>query len=157
MTEISDLSPNELRLQDSDIVYRLLRGAEGGVRDSHFELSSADRIAKQVTLSVWSIARTKPNEALSFIPSQSSSPTHYCELKVFEVRSMTISSLPLSNPLDVVWVPLVGDQRAGASGHAGISGLLKPPGMEKLLYKQLRWKLADLANLRLLLISKGMG
>ena len=106
---ISDLRPNEIKLQASDIVYRLLKGAEGGVRDSPFELSPVDRLAKQVTLSVWSIAHAKPNEALSFIPDQSSLPTHYCELKVYDIRGLAISSLPLSNPLEVVWVPLPGD------------------------------------------------
>jgi hypothetical protein len=85
--------------------------------------------------------------------------SRYCLFNVDEVRALQLHPDVPEPPLDVVWDPLTiagteeQDTRPGAEGHAGITGLLRPPGMEKLLYKNLRSQLADLANRNLRTLS----
>jgi hypothetical protein len=72
-------------------------------------------------------------------------------LPVDSIRAINVPASP-QVALDVVWSKLfqegteLPDPRPGAGGHAGIMGLLRPPGMEKSIYKTLRVRFADLAN-----------
>lgn len=134
--------------------------------DVEFELSSKDKQSIPPHLSVWVESFTTPEQAYSFIQENTpNSPRRLIlRLKVDEIRKI-VASLGngniYPNLLDVIWVhlfknssgKLIRDRRPGAEGHSGITGLdeKSPPegltkGQAKLLRKDLRSKLAELAS-----------
>lgn len=120
-----------------------------------FELSSLDKKSVPPHLSVWVDALTTPKQAYSFLPENS--PCRLVlRLNVEKVRKLVGGSDEKlhSSLLDVVWVHLIQnvdgeqirDRRPGAEGHAGIIGLDDKSVSNKLLRKDLRSKLAELAS-----------
>lgn len=133
-----------------ETVVRLLQGSlESLATAGDFELSSQDKETALQSLSVWAERLTTPQQALEFMGDKKELYSLYCSLLVEDVRSTILETEPPKMPLDVVWDNLAGENRSGAEGHAGIVGLLRPPGIPKLLYKDLRSRLADLANRKL--------
>ena len=140
-------------LSTSEVVFRLLKASKDGVAvEAHFALSEEDKQAKLPALSVWAVRLTTPEQARHFFAVEKQADYALCALlNVEDVRTLGIPELP--HPvLEVVWDTLyeegitLPDTRPGAKGHAGITGLVKPPGMERRIYKKLRTRLADLAN-----------
>lgn len=130
----------------SENVIRLLKPLRDGmVTDADFTLSPADEGSPLQSLSVWAESQTTPTQALVFI-GKPETYSLYAILNVGDIRALTIETEPPQTVLDVVWDKLENESRAGAEGHAGITGLLRPAGIPKLLYKELRRKLADLAR-----------
>lgn len=134
-------------------VLRLLKASKDSrVTDAAFELTTQDKASPLQSLSVWVTQLTNPEQAREFMEENKETYSLYCLLDVNAIRTLRLSPDSSVMPLDVVWDPLTlpdseeRDPRPGAEGHAGITGLIRPPGMEKMLYKRLRVQLADLAN-----------
>lgn len=121
-----------------------------------FALSSQDRESTPPCLSVWVDALTTPEQACSFLPKNSPRKL-VLRLKIEEIlkiegRSRDGEIHP--NLLNIIWVHLMQDvngkrvraHRPGAEGHAGITGLDERSVPDKLLRKDLRSKLAELAS-----------
>jgi len=108
-----------------------------------FEMSSADKEGTPPHLSVWVEGCTTPSEAYAFLRPYSPNKI-ICWLNVDDVRSISckIDDKVYQNLLDVLWIN-ISNLRAGAQGHSGITGLDQNL---KLLRKDLRFKLAELAN-----------
>jgi hypothetical protein len=123
-----------------------------------FALSSTDRKSLPPHLSVWAEYLTTPEQAYSFLPSNSSSRLAF-RLNVGDICSI-VGSLDqerkFPNLLNVIWIFLAErdrQNRPGAEGHAGITGLCQgsmPVDLlereSKKLRKDLRSKLAELAS-----------
>lgn len=120
-----------------------------------FELSSADRESPHPRLSVWAERLTTPEQAWRLMDAK---PT--CQL-VLRLNTDDIRRLrpepdsPEVPHLDVVWEPLfaagqhgsrIPEPRAGAEGHAGITGLARGGAVNRLHAKSLRRQLALLAR-----------
>ncbi|MGG6295235.1 hypothetical protein ACQ4M4_12670 [Leptolyngbya sp. AN02str] len=134
--------------------------------DAAFQLSSSDEKALPPSLSVWAESLTTPKQAYGFLVENS--PSSRCRLvlrlKVEDVRNIKGVAGPekvYPGILNVIWDYLfldpetknVRDERPGANGHAGITGLDEKTtseglskGQAKILRKDLRSKLADLAS-----------
>lgn len=119
-----------------------------------FALSPSDRESVPPHLSVWAENLTTPQQAYSFLP-QNSPRRLVLRLKTEEIRKIQGRSTDGTiqpNLLNVIWVSLnqngqqSRDRRPGAEGHAGITGLDDKSGSSKLLRKDLRSKLAELAS-----------
>jgi hypothetical protein len=113
-----------------------------------FELSSQDKASVPPHLSVWVDTLTTPDQAYKFLPL--GSPLRLVlRLKVKEVRSIVGHSKDrgkVPNLLDVIWVHLEDNTFPGYEGHAGITGLDKQLVADKILRKDLRFQLAELAE-----------
>ena len=133
--------------------------------DEEFTLSTLDKKSVPPHLSVWVESQTKPEQAYCFLTENApNSPRKLVlRLPVQEIRDLVGCSgqgTIHSQILDVIWVFLfensekrVSDRRPGADGHSGITGLDEnsaPSGLTKtqakLLHKDLRSKLADIAS-----------
>ena len=156
MTNFLEPAETGTPLPAGEIVFRLLKASKDGMAlETHFALSEEDKNASLPALSIWPLRLTTPEQARSFLSEdKQGSYRLYALLSVDQVRELTASDL--TDPvLNVVWDRLyeagtnLPDSRPGTQGHAGITGLVKPPGMEKVVYKKLRTRLADLANLNL--------
>ncbi len=139
-------------LPDEEVVLRLCKASKDGrALETHFSLTDKDKEHPLCSLSVWVESLTSPSQAREFMGTNKLAYEIYCRLSVVKVRVLTTPGLE-KPVLDVVWDMLYNDEgtardpRPGAAGHSGITGLLKPPGMEKQIYKTLRTRLADLAN-----------
>lgn len=133
-------------LPESIAVLRLTSPSlNGRVSELAFELSSADKESNPPSLSVWVRENTTPEQAFALLGANPKY-THYFLLSVNDVRLVRPEPENDTVPsLDVIWVPL--DSKApGAEGHAGLTGLNRPPGLPKDLYHSLRRQLPDLAN-----------
>ncbi len=160
MTEQLQAGETGVPLPEGEIVFRLIKASKDGYAlETHFSLTSADEENSLKAISVWAETRTTPEQARVFMGERTLSYEVFCRLNVDRVRELTLSELARP-PLDVVWDTLfqdginIPDARPGASGHSGITGLARPPGMPKIVYKQLRTQLADLANEDLNLLSE---
>lgn len=132
----------------SDIqVFRLAQlSLDGKVSSQAFYPSTEDIKSSTESITVWVTTLTTPLQAKAFMGTNPEKYTHVYTFIVNEIRNLRpIPDNPKAPSLDVVWVPLA-EKLSGASGHAGITGLVKPPGLEKTLYKSFRSQLADLAN-----------
>jgi hypothetical protein len=122
-----------------------------------FELSSLDKKSIPPHLSVWVDVLTTPEQAYSFLPKDS--PCRLViRLKVAEIcQTVGCSSDGTEHPglLAVIWVHRMintpngqpsRDFRPGALGHAGITGLDEQSVSNKILRKDLRAQLAELAS-----------
>jgi hypothetical protein len=118
-----------------------------------FELSTDDKKGTPPHLSVWVEEYTIPSEAYAFL-GLGSPKKIICWLNVNDIRriSSDVEGQVYNNLLDVLWVNIENSQ-AGAKGHAGIIGMddeSLPKGLtnrqEKNLRKDLRFKLAEIAN-----------
>jgi hypothetical protein len=134
-----------------------------------FALSSEDKKSVPPHLSVWVDSLTTPEQAYSFL-GENSSRKLVLRLQVEEIRRTegNCGETSYSGLLDVIWVHLfqsidgrsVKDSRPGADGHSGIIGIDEgsaPTGLsknqKKLLRKDLRSKLADIASKDCFLIT----
>lgn len=144
------------RLPDGENVLRFIRGSKDNrASEVAFILSAKDEAAELKSLSVWAEHITTPEQALAFMEANREAYPLYAVLSVAAIRQLRPEpDSPAVPHLDVVWDPLTDevtglpDARPGAEGHAGITGLVRPTGLPnaKLLYRSLRYKLADLAN-----------
>lgn len=148
---------NKERLPDSENVIRLLKKTtnEGKISPDEFELSTLDKVSEIQSLSVWAERLTSPEQAREFMGAKKEVYMLFCSLGVGQIRKLRPApDNEKIGPLDVVWDLLtvtheeieVPDTRSGAAGHAGITGLLRPPGLPKPDFFSLRSQLADLAN-----------
>lgn len=148
----SMLTGNHLDPVDSHLyVFRLARPSKDfeekksrmAISFEPFEMSSADKAGTPPHLSIWVEGCTTPLEAYAFLKPDSPNKI-ICWLNVGDVRSISckIDQKVYHNLLDVLWIN-ISDLRAGAQGHSGITGLDQNL---KLLRKDLRFKLAELAN-----------
>ena len=108
----------------------------------HLELSERDKARPLPLLSVFEGTRTtvRQAEAIRGVAAESAA----FGLRIEEVRAIEVAGLPrlrvLRDPLDPPECDL-----PGAEGHCGIAGLYRQPTEPKLLYKELRVRLADLS------------
>lgn len=151
-------------LPPGETVFRLVRESKDyretrKVSPESFTLSQADKVAELKVLSVWVDHLTTPQQAREFMESDKQSYRLVARFNVDQVRVLRPSpDSPRVPYLDVVWDRLMIDQdgekvpdtRLGAEGHAGITGLIRPEGVERIYYKSLRSKLADLATVDVL-------
>lgn len=128
-------------------VFRLARpeSSTGEPTYTAFELSTEDRVQEPPKLSVWLDALTQPEQAREVIPHPQSY-TFALYLKTDTVRTIH-QRLPgppqMITPLDVVWDPLptppqYSHRPRWLDGHCGVTGLLRPPQIERKVYKTLR-------------------
>ncbi len=114
-----------------------------------FKLSTKDKEGDPPHLSVWVNALTTPEQAYVFLETKHLQ-TLVLQLEVYEIRAIVgHSGKNMMHPglLDVLWVHLASqDGVLGFRGHAGITGLDKQSSPEKLLRKDLRAQLAELAS-----------
>ncbi len=129
-------------LSSGEAVYRMLKLNSGNKAEAtDFDLSSQENADVPPLLSVWAESVVTPITMRSE-RGDSSRFSHYASLNVDDIRGVCRSETDLSNYcLDVVW-DIIGFR----DGHAGISGLMRPPNIERCIFKKLRVKLADLAN-----------
>jgi hypothetical protein len=161
---------NLMPVADSAAVLRLVKptiDAQGSLQVSAiqlnhaFELSSQDKLGTPPHLSVWVEAFTSPQQAYTFL--EANSPRKLIlRLKTAQIRQIVAvaDGQQYPNLLDVLFV-LIAEQKPGAVGHAGITGLddeavkgyLAERGVVGLtsrqiknLRKDLRAQLAELAS-----------
>lgn len=143
-------------LPNGELVIRLVTKItnDGNVSPEEFELSTEDKQYSPPLLSVWASRLTTAEQARGFL-TNSDACKSFSTLNVDGIRSLRPETdVAKVKALDVVWDPrtviLDGneclDTSPGADGHAGILGLLRPPGLSKLHYRSLRFKLAELAT-----------
>lgn len=103
-------------------------------------------------MSVWVNALTTPEQAYAFLGTKHLQ-TLVLQLEVDEIRAIVChSGKNMIHRLDVLWVHLANqdgegqDLPLGFRGHAGITGLDNQSSPEKLLRKNLRAQLAELAS-----------
>jgi hypothetical protein len=113
----------------------------------HFELSENDkahaaRTGQPPRLSVFDAERTTVEQAQAIWGMEKESAAF--GLQVREIRAVHVAGLA---PLRVVRDPLAPPlgTKPGADGHCGIEGLARSPGEAKVLYRELRVRLADLS------------
>ncbi|MBD1929793.1 hypothetical protein H6F74_26685 [Trichocoleus sp. FACHB-90] len=129
-----------------------------------FLLSTGDKNSTPPHLSVWVESCTTPAQAYRFLQENSPNSERklVLRLRVDEIRMLAVmvNNVEYKTLLDVLWVHLfedsirnIKDQRPGAEGHAGITGLDEksaPKGLTngeaKNLRKSLRSQLAELAS-----------
>ena len=117
-----------------------------------FNLSTKDKEGDPPHLSVWVNALTTPEQAYAFLGTKHLQ-TLVLQLEVDEIRAIVChSGKNMIHRLDVLWVHLANqdgegqDLPLGFRGHAGITGLDNQSSPEKLLRKNLRAQLAELAS-----------
>ncbi|MFN8495730.1 MAG: hypothetical protein U0350_49520 [Caldilineaceae bacterium] len=115
--------------------------------ETHFSLSTEDEKSELQSLTVWIKQLTSAITARELMGETKSAYGVVLYLNVDDVRAIRVSEDFLTAPLNVVWEP---DDRLGAEGHAGIIGLMRPPGGERLKYKALRARLAQIATVEFL-------
>lgn len=138
---------------ESGVVFRLAKVKEDFPPDSprlksiHLELSTRDRLQAERTgraplLSVFDLGRCTVGQARTIHGGDSESLAYGFEvIAVRTIRLEGVSTLRvLRDPLDPPDFDL-----PGADGHCGIEGLERPPGAPKMLYRELRTRLADLS------------
>jgi len=108
-----------------------------------FRLSSEDEKSVPPHLSAWVEEYTTPLQAYSFLKPDSPRKIIYW-LNAGDIRNiyLEINKQKCQDLLDVLWINIA-ESRLGAEGHAGITGLNQK---DKLLRKDLRFKLAEIAN-----------
>jgi hypothetical protein len=111
--------------------------------ESAFILSTDDENSELKALSVWAKDLTPAEKARELMGEKRAAYRLILHLNVDEVRAIRISKDFPVTPLEVVWDT---DSRPGAEGHAGITGLLRPPSGERKLYKALRVKLTQIVT-----------
>src|SRR5258706_6104253 len=114
-----------------------------------FALSDEDKRSDSRTLSVWANDLISPVRARRFLGDRASVYRQAYYLDVDDIRRVHLRQeidLP-DYPLDVIWEP---HDDPDAQGHAGITGLMRPPDLpeSKKKYKRLRIKLAELARVQ---------
>jgi hypothetical protein len=127
----------------------------GKVNEAVFELSTEDKNERNPRLSVWASGLTTERQAWVLTGSKPKLEL-VVRLNVDEVRALRPSAdAPQTPTLDVQWAPLemsdadgkpIPDTRAGAEGHAGVSGLHREPGESRLRTKSLRHELTKIAK-----------
>jgi hypothetical protein len=135
------------------VVFRLARVTDDFPSDApqlksvHLELSSRDRLHAEKTgrpplLSVFDVERCTIAQARTIWGGDAESSAFGFEVN--EIRTLGVEGLP---PLKVVRDPLdpPESELPGAEGHCGIAGLERRPGSPKMLYRELRTRLADLS------------
>jgi hypothetical protein len=136
-------------LQGSCTVVRLAKPTSDGAvaLPIHFELSSEDKASKLKSISVWEESLTSAAVARTLMNDTDNAYTLGLSMSVYAIRDLldVIEEPPMRKviSLDVVWDR---DCRAGAEGHAGITGLHREPGHPKLQYKMMRSNLAAIAR-----------
>lgn len=135
------------------VVFRLARVTDDFPPDSpklksvHLELSSRDRLHAERTgrpalISVFDVERCTVAQARTIWSVDVESSAFGFEVE--RIRKLPVEGVP---PLKVVRDPLdpPESQLPGAEGHCGIEGLEWPAGAPKMLYRELRTRLADLS------------
>lgn len=139
---------------ESGVVFRLAKVKEDFPPDSpklksiHLELSTRDRLHAERTahpplLSVFDVERCTVGQARTIHGGDTESLAFGFE--VVAVRKVRIEEGVLT--LRVLRDPLEppDSDLPGAEGHCGIEGLERPLGVPKMLYRELRTRLADLS------------
>ena len=145
--EPSEKDSTSVFLPQGEDVFRFLKNfsSDNMVSASEFELSTEDKSSLSKSLSVWAISKASPMNTIKYLGEFSASYQYYFLLSVDDIRSIISSETEIqTRPLDVIWEP----HESGAPGHAGITGLNRPPNVSKIVYRSIRISLADLANLR---------
>ena len=148
-TSTSQIVQGETLPEEED-VFRLLKASKDGrAIETHFTLSEKDKVGERPLLSVWAIRFTTPQQAIEFIEEEKrGSYQLYAIMNVGKIRAFRPEpdASDITPYLDVIGDPLK-DNRPGADGHCGITGL-KRQGLEfnSKRYKSLRYQLTDLAN-----------
>lgn len=135
------------------VVFRLARVTDDFPPDApklksvHLELSSRDRFHAERTgrpalLSVFGVERCTVAQARTIWGTGGESSAFG-----FEVEGVLTLRVEGVSPLKVVRDPLdpTESEFPGAEGHCGVAGLERPPGAPKMLYRELRTRLADLS------------
>lgn len=114
-----------------------------------FAPSSQDEASPLQSVSVFVERLTMPEQAAMFVAPRY---TLALRLSVDAIRALRPEpDVPEVPSLDVVWEVLTNadgspDTRPGASGHAGITGLVRPNAIRRSVYRSYRLQLADLAQ-----------
>ena len=118
-----------------------------------FLLSERDKSLSFPKLSVFVQGLTTEAQACALIGDGT---THrlVARLSVAAIRAISLNT----HALEVVWDTAVlpngtPDTRPGSEGHAGITGLKRPPQMEKRLFKTLQTRLADAVGANYVIIA----
>lgn len=148
---------NGSRLPPEEIILRLARvpkdfESTGKASPAAFELSSGDESSVLQLLSVYARRLTTPNQARVLMDEKMAEYRLALFMKTECVRSVRPNPDSHEVPyLDAIWIVKLieidgefhPDNRAGADGHAGISGLKIPEGLPRLHYKSLRAQLVE--------------
>jgi hypothetical protein len=134
------------------IVLRLAKLSKDAIEsrranETHFSLSTDDEESGLQSLTVWARLLTSAIKARELMGDHKASYRLALYLSVDEIRAVRVSADFPVFPLDIVWDT---DDRPGAEGHAGIIGLMRPPGGERMKYKALRARLAQIAIVEIL-------
>jgi hypothetical protein len=91
-----------------------------------FALSTTDKEAELQSLSVWASDFILPERARGFLGDRAPVYRLVLYLDVDELRLVHLQHGMPRHPLDVVWDPY---DDPDIQGHAGITGLIQPPGL----------------------------
>jgi hypothetical protein len=135
-------------------VFRLARAASNGEPSyTAFELSSADQMQAPPRLSVWLAHMRQPQQARELIddPLLYTFALYLLTDTIRRIYTRLPNTQVQITPLDVVWDPLPTPpgylvRPSWIEGHCGITGLKRPPGMPRDVYKTLRVLLLQAAE-----------
>ena len=110
----------------------------------NFSLSSRDKEVPEPKLSVYVKELTTERQASRLVGDGN---THrlIARLAVSLIRQIVVGEYRLNAVWDTALLEdgITPDNRPGANGHAGITGLHRPPHAEKTIFKALQVRLAD--------------
>ncbi len=128
----------ETPIPENSEIFRFVTLRSDGEFSTAFEPSSSDKKDNPPSVSVWICGVSEPQATLQFVKRDYSG---YFIISAFFIRQVTIKFKINSDPLDILHLPL--SESPPGSGHAGITGLIRPENKPRDIYKTLRVKLAD--------------
>jgi len=147
-------------LPPHEFVFRLAKFPKdfeetGKASPAAFELSTDDERSELQSISVYATSLTTPVQARELMEEKKPSYRLALHLKTERIRATRPKPDAPNVPyLDVVWDEktieqngeIVRDQRPGAEGHAGITGLKRPENLPRSYYKSLRSQLVEIVE-----------